>query len=198
MNAAGDGSSIYLLNIAPDGNSVSVIQTGPFIIPGAGITLAVPYTGGFRKIQGTALIMWASANNLPEIYHVELLGSHTLSPVSALTSYSTSSIPFSIATDVRGVMEGTNLKYILVAYRTFAALPGNSVNARIRVYRNQAVTAPVNTLLNTIGMYCPVSLSNPLFVDGCTACAANNQALCDTCVSGQGKLRPLLTILTFI
>jgi hypothetical protein len=143
--------------------------------------------------------MWATSAGSDKIMYVELTTAHTLSiPVTLPFSFDAGVNTY--ATDVRGFVEGGVLRYLIISYRTFTTGPITFSQARIRVFRSLLSAAPTPVSLASIGMTCPtiVGASTYLFIDGCTACAANNQALCDTCVSDQGKLRPLLTIFNLI
>ncbi len=182
------GGVINLLNVSPDGNTVTLLNS---VLATA---IQVPYSSGFRKIPNTVAIMWVPFDrSTREILFVEYVSpSGTLSAVATLTGYAPPDTQTTVS-DVRGYMENNTLRYLIVVYKSYAApwispaLPGATASARIRIYRNNLVAASPVVLPLTLGNTC-----SGQFIDGCMTCNPAGP-LCDTCFEKQGNTQNLIS-----
>ena len=141
-----------------------------------------------RAVPDTKTIFYAPQDvNLRVLGAIELNSSFNGITLPSIIQYNDPSAQVAI-TDVRGFLQKGKLRFIMVAYKEFAASPivaaTKVTKAKIKLWRNTAEAAPKVVALQ--GKTCGVN-----FIDDCQTCSTSNVNSCGTCKDTYGKEPPL-------
>lgn len=159
----------------------------------------VPRHLGMRAVPDTKTIFYAPHDtNFRFLGAIELNGSNNGFTTPSISFYNDVNNRVAI-TDVRGFLQKSKLRFIMVVYKEFVTTPNNNEaltdasakvkSVKIKLWRNTGEAAP--KVVAQQGITCGTN-----FIDDCNACSGINGNLCGNCKDTYGKKIPDLQILT--